>query len=109
LPVVLAATQPVEALVRSVSAIPLLARTIAGSPDHLSEAELANAARPVLDAHYRSQIADFHRNFEQRAGVNRATTDLSDAAQAATSAVSTRCSSISMRWSTVSSMKKRGH
>ncbi len=84
LPVILAATQPVEALVRSVSAIPFLATTIAGSPDRLSEAELAAAARPVLDAHYKSRIASFHQLFEQRASVNRTTTDLSDAARAAT-------------------------
>lgn len=84
LPVVLAATQPVESLVRSVSAIPLLPTTIAGSPDRLSEAELAAAARPVLDAHYKSKIEAFHRLFEQRAGANRTTTDLSDAARAAT-------------------------
>jgi hypothetical protein len=84
LPVILAATQPVEALVRSVSAISFLATTIAGSPDRLSEAELAAAARPVLDAYYEEQIADFQRLFEQRASANRATTDLSDAARAAT-------------------------
>lgn len=84
LPVVLAATQPVEALVRSVSNIPFMADTILGSPDHLSEAELADAVRPVLDAHYRKQIGEFHQLFEQRASANRVTTDLSDAAKAAT-------------------------
>lgn len=84
IPVVLAATQPVEALFRSVSAISVLPQTIAGSPDRLSEAELAAATRPVLDAAYASQIADFKARFEQAAGVNRATTDLSDAARAAT-------------------------
>ncbi len=84
MPVILAATMPVEALFRSLSAVPLLPQTIDGSPDHMSEAELASAARPVLDAHYKSQIADFHELFEQRVGQDRATTDLSDAARAAT-------------------------
>lgn len=84
IPVVLATTQPVESLFRSLSAITVLPRTIAGSPDRLSEAELAAAARPVLDAHYESQIEQFHRHFEQRAGQNRVTTDMSDAARAAT-------------------------
>lgn len=84
IPVVLAATLPVEALFRSLSAIPVLARTIEGSPDLSSEAELANAARPVLDDHYNSQIADFRRLFEQRASRSRVTTDITDAARAAT-------------------------
>lgn len=84
MPVILAATLPVEALFRSLSAVPLLPQTIDGSPDHMSEAELANAARPVLDAHYKSKVEDFHELFAQRAGQNRATTDISDAARAAT-------------------------
>ncbi|ODS02605.1 hypothetical protein AUC71_01495 [Methyloceanibacter marginalis] len=84
IPVVLAATLPVESLFRSLSALPLLPQTIEGSPDHLTDAELAKAARPVLDGYYKSQIEDFHRLFEQRAGQNRVTTDISDAARAAT-------------------------
>jgi hypothetical protein len=83
-PVVLAATLPMESLFRSISAIPLLPQSIAKSPDDLSEAELARAARPVLDAYYQSQIKEFHQLFEQRAGQHRATTDISDAARAAT-------------------------
>lgn len=83
-PLVLAATLPVESLFRSLSALPVLPRSIATSPDRMSAAELARAARPVLDAHYESQIEVFHRLFEQRAGQNRATTDISDAARAAT-------------------------
>lgn len=84
IPVVLAATLPVESLFRSLSVIPLLPGSIEGSPDRLTEAELAAAARPVLDAYYESQIKDFHRHFEQRTGQNRVTTDISDAARAAT-------------------------
>ncbi|WP_137935125.1 baeRF11 domain-containing protein [Mesorhizobium comanense] len=84
IPVILAATQPVESLFRSLSAIPALPETISGSPDRLSEAELASAARPVLDVHYKNVIASFHRSFEQRASQNRTTTDVSDAARAAT-------------------------
>jgi hypothetical protein len=79
-----AATQPVESLFRSLSAIPALPETISGSPDRLSDAELASAARPVLDVHYKNVIASFHRSFEQRASQNRTTTDVSDAARAAT-------------------------
>lgn len=83
-PVVLAATQPIESTVRSVSTIPLLETTIAGNPDHLSEAELAQKARPILDAHYKGKIRAFHDQFSQRTGANRTTTDISDAARAAT-------------------------
>jgi hypothetical protein len=83
-PVVLAATLPVASLFRSLSAIRALPQTIATSPDRMSEAELAAAARPVLDAHYESDIEEFNRLFEQRAGQNRVTTDMSDAARAAT-------------------------
>lgn len=83
-PVILAATQPIEALFRSVSAVPVLPDTIAGSHDRTSEAELAQAARPILDAHYARQLVEFRSLFERRAGQNRVTTDISDAARAAT-------------------------
>ncbi|OEY65422.1 hypothetical protein [Marinobacter sp. X15-166B] len=84
LPLILAAAQPLEALFRSISSIPALTGTIAGNPEHLSEADLAGAARPLLDAHYAEQIQDFHRLFDERAGQNRTTTDISDAARLAT-------------------------
>src|SRR5690554_6403532 len=83
-PLILATTKPLEALFCAISAIPALPTIIAGNPEHLSEAELASAARPVLDAYYASQIKDFHDLFEERAGQNRATTDISDAARLAT-------------------------
>jgi len=83
-PLILATTKPMEALFRSISAIPALPDIIAGNPEHLSEAELASAARPVLDAHYEEQIKSFHGLFEKRTGQNRTTTDISDAARLAT-------------------------
>ena len=84
IPVVLAAILPVDALFRSLSTVAVLPQSVEGSPDHLSDAELASAARPILDAHYNAQIADFQRLFEQRADQNRATSDVSEAARAAT-------------------------
>ncbi len=83
-PLILATAKPLEALFRSLSSIPALPDTIAGNPEHLTDAELASAARPVLDAHYAEQIKDFHRLFEDRTGQNRTTTDISDAARLAT-------------------------
>lgn len=84
LPVILAATEPVAALVRSVGSVEVLEQTIATSPDRMTDAELATAARPILDAHYDARIAEFHELFESRRGEGRATTDISDAARAAT-------------------------
>ncbi|WP_340107255.1 hypothetical protein [Pikeienuella sp. HZG-20] len=84
MPVILASTQPLDALFRSLTSIDLLPQTIEASPDRMTEAELATAARPVLDAYYESRIEAFRALFEQRAGQRRATSDLSDAARAAT-------------------------
>lgn len=83
-PLILATTKPLESLFRSISAIPVLADTIAGNPDRLSEVELASAARPILDAHYAEQVKEFHHLFDERTGQSRTTTDISDAARLAT-------------------------
>ncbi len=84
IPVILAATQPVASLVRSISRVAMLDQTIEMSPDDVSAADLAKAARPILDAHYDAQIAEFQSLFEARSGENRSTTDISDAARAST-------------------------
>ncbi len=83
-PLVLATTKPLEASFRSLSTVSALDDVIAGNPEHMSEAELANAVRPILDAHYASKIQAFHHDFQERAGKNRTTTDISDAARLAT-------------------------
>ena len=83
-PVILAAAQPVASLFRSVSSVPVLPDTVAGSHDRTSDADLAAAARPVLDAHYQRQLADFRALYDTRKGQRRTTTDISDAARAAT-------------------------
>ncbi|MEO9231213.1 MAG: hypothetical protein ABI216_20005 [Devosia sp.] len=83
-PLVLASTLPLASLFRAHSALAVLPQTVEVSPDQMSDAELANAARPVLDAHYQGQIEEFQRLFEDRKGLNRATSDISDAARLAT-------------------------
>jgi hypothetical protein len=83
LPVILASTQPVAALVRSLSGVAVLEKGIETSPDRMSDAELARAARPILDAHYRDLVAGLHEVFETRRGQGRAT-DIAQAARAAT-------------------------
>jgi hypothetical protein len=50
----------------------------------MSDAELAAAARPALDAAYQAELANLKALFDARVGEGRATSDLSDAARAAT-------------------------
>lgn len=84
-PLILAATGRLAPVFRSVNSYPhLLAQGIEDSPDRMTDAELATAARPVLDAADRQRVADFRELFERRTGQGRATADLADAARAAT-------------------------
>src|SRR5690606_22968234 len=84
IPLILAATDPVASLVRSVSGLDFEPEIIASTPVRLTEAKLADAARKVLDARYARKVSDFAELFEARGGQNRVTTDISDAARAAT-------------------------
>ena len=84
-PLILAAADRLASIYRSVNSYPkLLSDHIASATDHTTNDELADAAREILDRANASEIADLRALFEQRAGMNRATTDLSDAARAAT-------------------------
>ena len=84
-PLVLAATGRLSSVFAELNSYPhLLADTIVDSPDRLSEGELADRARPILDKHYAEQLAQIRGTFEQRASERRTTNDLSDAARAAT-------------------------
>jgi hypothetical protein len=84
-PLILAATAPLAPMFRAVCTYPaLLDDDISVSPDRMSESELAQAARPVLDGYYARQIDEAKALVETRRGQRRATSDLSDAARAAT-------------------------
>lgn len=84
-PLILAATEPLAPIFRTVnSSSSLLERGISGSPDRLSEAELADAARTILDQHYRDQIEDTRQLYETRSGERRATANVEETARAAT-------------------------
>lgn len=84
-PLILAGTGRLPSVYRSVNSYPhLLDAGIEDSPDQMSEAQLADAARPILDAAYREEIARLNALYRERAGSGRATSDLSDAARAAT-------------------------
>ncbi|WP_201531010.1 baeRF11 domain-containing protein [Sphingobium sp. S8] len=84
-PLILAATGRLASVFRQVNSYPhLVSETIADSPDRLTEAELADLARPSLDHAYAEKIAQTRALFERRSGEGRSTTDISDAARAAT-------------------------
>jgi Bacterial archaeo-eukaryotic release factor family 11 len=84
-PVILAAVEPLASLFRMVTTLPTLApQAIQASPDRLSDAELATAARPILDGLYARELETLRDRFEQRRAQGRATRDLAEAARAAT-------------------------
>lgn len=85
IPLVLAATGRLASIFMQTCSYPhLLKDTIADSPDRFSEAELASKARPILDEAYASEIAEIHSLFDRRTSERRVTTDIADAARAAT-------------------------
>ncbi len=85
IPLILASTERLASVYRSVNSYPdLLPDGIKGSPDRISDADLADAARPVLDAAHAAEISALRDLYDARAGGGRATCDLSDAARAAT-------------------------
>lgn len=84
-PLILAATGRLASVFRTVNSYPhLLPDGVSDSPDRVSDADLAEAARPVLDAAYVREVDDLKALYESRAGDGRATVDISDAARAAT-------------------------
>ena len=85
LPLILAATQPIESIFRSVNSYPHLAeKAIEGSPEGRSDAELGEAARPVLDELYAGQLRELASRFAERASAGRAAVEINDVARAAT-------------------------
>jgi hypothetical protein len=84
-PLILAATEPLLSIYCSVSVYPgLVAKGIATSPGEMTPAQLADAARPILDDVHSREIDIFSSLFETRSGQGRATADIAQAARAAT-------------------------
>lgn len=84
-PLVLAATDPLLSLFRSVSNYPHLSGpAVETSPAQMSETDLAEATRPILDALHAERLAGVRSLFEARENSGRATTDVAGAAHAAT-------------------------
>jgi hypothetical protein len=84
-PLLLAATQPIDGLFRSVNSYPhLAAHTIEGSPEGRSDGELADAARPLLDRIYAEELRDLRELFEERSAAGRTAVEINDLGRAAT-------------------------
>jgi hypothetical protein len=84
-PLIVAATEPLSSLYSAINTYPgLCNEAIKGSPERTKAAELAQAARPILDRLYAGQINQIKSSFENLRSRGLATTDVSDAARAAT-------------------------
>ena len=84
-PLIVAATEPMASIFRSVCSYPHVAsQGIPGSADHRPDHQLAAAARDVLDAIYADEIKALAGLFAAREPQGRSTSDIAQAARAAT-------------------------
>jgi len=84
-PLILAAAPPLDAIFRSVNTYAhLVDEGMRGNPEALSDAELAQASRGVLDRLHRNELDRLHALFESRVAQGRTTMDVAHAARAAT-------------------------
>jgi hypothetical protein len=84
-PLILAAAQPIDSIFRGVNSYPHLAGpTIEGSPEDRTDAELGEAARPVLDRIYAEELRRLGALFEERSAAGRTAVEINDLARAAT-------------------------
>lgn len=84
-PLILAATEPMDAIFRSINSYPHLAeRTLPGSPEAPTDAELGEAAREILDGLYADQLRELTDQFEQRSSAGRTAVEINDLGRAAT-------------------------
>jgi hypothetical protein len=85
LPLILAAAEPIDSIYRSVNSYPhLLATSVAGNPEALSDGELAESARRLLDDVYAAELRTTQKTYALRASQRRASSDIADVARAAT-------------------------
>jgi release factor family 11 len=85
LPLILACAEPLDAIYRSVNSYPQLAEAgIPGNPESSSDAQLATAARGILDQLHAAELAGVRAEFEARSAAGRGALDLTDVARAAT-------------------------
>jgi hypothetical protein len=85
LPLILAATDPISSIYRSVNTYPhLLAEGLSGNPETASDAELAASARTLLDEVYAAQLSEVRDLYGQRSADGLALSDTAEVARAAT-------------------------
>jgi Bacterial archaeo-eukaryotic release factor family 11 len=85
LPLILAATEPLESIYRSLNSYPHLVDTgIRGSPEGATDDELAAAARTVVDEVHARELSAIGDEFERRVSDDRASSDVATIARAAT-------------------------
>jgi len=85
LPLILAAAEPLWSIYRTIQSYPHLAASgITANPETMSDADLATGARTVLDELFRKELASLRALYEQRKSQQRTTTDVAQAARAAT-------------------------
>jgi release factor family 11 len=85
LPLILAAAEPMASIYRSVNSYPhLLAAGLPGNPEAVSDGELAESARRVLDDVYATELRTTQETYMLRASQRRASSDIADVARAAT-------------------------
>jgi len=86
LPMILAASRDLEPAYRVVNTYSaLMEQGIDANPESLSIGELSERARTILDAHYSAELSDWRELFGSRRSNGLATSQLSEAARAATS------------------------
>ena len=84
-PLILAASEPIDAIFRSVNSYPHLAeRSLPGSPEGSTDTELGEAARGILDGIYAEQLRDLADRFEERSAAGRTAVEINDLGRAAT-------------------------
>ena len=82
-PLILAASEPLASIYRSVNTYEHLAGQGLANPVDMSPAQLASAARTVLDDLYAGEVEEIRKLMDQRAGQGRTILDVAQAAHAA--------------------------
>ena len=84
-PLILAAAEPTDSIYRSANTYPYLVPTsIPGNPEAIPDAELASAARSILDHLYADELRAFHELYQSRQSDGRVVQDIADVARMAT-------------------------